>query len=121
MAAKDADALDCDFAETYGVYDREALPLNKAAALATGLSPDSRIKRKIAGQPCGLETQLMALMADRLTDLVWAKTKDAQKGRGRPKSILGALLNGPQTRRTESLAFDTPEDFERARREIIGC
>lgn len=35
----------------------------------------------------GLEPHLLAEMVDMLHLLVWAKTKDASKGRGRPKPI----------------------------------
>ena len=120
MAAKGADALDCDFAEVYGVFDREALPLEKAAALACGLSTDSRIKRMLNGQRWPINTQLIALATDRLGELVWTKTKDAQRGRNRPKSILRMLLEDPRKNEPESLAFDSPEEFERARQAIIN-
>jgi hypothetical protein len=120
MAAKDPDALDCDFAEVYGVLDREALPPKKAAALACGLSPDSRIRRKLNGQRWPMNTLLTAMATDRLGELVWTKTKDGQRGRNRPKSILRILTEDPKKNEPESLAFDTPEEFERARRAIIS-
>ena len=115
MQAKDADALDCDFAEYYGVIDREALPPGKAAALAAGLPPESRIRRRLTGERAGLRDQLLAVIADRLGELVWAKTKDAQKGRNRPRSILQAL-RGEERREPKQMAFDTPEAFEAALR-----
>ena len=40
MLATDEDALLCDFAETYGVYDLEALPVEKLAVLSFGRFPD---------------------------------------------------------------------------------
>ena len=120
MAAKDPDALDCDFAEVYGVLDREALPPKKAAALACGLSPDSRIRRKLNGQRWPMNTLLTAMATDRLGELVWTKTKDGQRGRNRPKSILRMLTEDPKKNEPESLSFDTPEEFERARRAIIS-
>lgn len=37
-------------AETYGVYDLRALPLQTVAVLAQGLRPDARIMRILASQ-----------------------------------------------------------------------
>ena len=119
MEVKYADELDCDFAEFYGVHDRQALPLQKAAAFAAGLPPESRVKRQLSGAKTDLKTLLLAMAADRLGELVWAKTKDGQKGRNRPKGVLRLLLEGPE-RTPETVAFDTPEEFERARNAIIG-
>lgn len=48
MLSFDRDALICDLAETYHVYDYRALPVMTLAALASGLRPDSRIKLKMA-------------------------------------------------------------------------
>ena len=44
MAARDEDALVCDMAETYHIFDYRALPLFLAARLACGLREDSRSK-----------------------------------------------------------------------------
>lgn len=43
MIATDEDALICDLAETYHVFDYRGLPLKTAAALASGLRNDARI------------------------------------------------------------------------------
>ena len=48
MIALDEDALTCDLAETYGIYEFRLLPPAKIAVLACGLSEDSRIKRTAA-------------------------------------------------------------------------
>lgn len=48
MLSFDRDALICDLAETYRIYDYRALPVMTLAALASGLRPDSRIKLKMA-------------------------------------------------------------------------
>lgn len=48
MLTFDRNALICDLAETYGIYDYRALPVMTLAALASGLRPDSRIKMKMA-------------------------------------------------------------------------
>lgn len=48
MLSFDRDALICDLAETYHIYDYRALPVMTLAALVSGLRPDSRIKLKMA-------------------------------------------------------------------------
>lgn len=70
------------------------------------------------GSRWDLKTQLLAMAVDRLGELVWTKTKDAQRGRNKPKSILRLLLE-PEERSPENVAFDTPEAFEKARAELI--
>lgn len=48
MLSFDRNAVICDLAETYHVYDYRALPVMTLAALVSGLRPDSRIKLKMA-------------------------------------------------------------------------
>ena len=40
----DKEALECDLAETYGIYDINTLPISKIAIFAKGLREKSRIK-----------------------------------------------------------------------------
>lgn len=118
MVATDENALICDFAETYKILDYKGLPLRLAAVLASGLRDESRIKMKLSGSHIDKTTALLAAAVDRLSMLVWAKTKDAENNRNRPKSMLAMLLktDGPK----EDLeTFDTAEDFEAARKRII--
>lgn len=106
----------CDLAETYHIYDYKRLPVTQVAALAVGLRDDSRIKMKLSGARAPAEILLMAAMVDRLSLLVWTKSKDAQKGRGRPKSILEAL----QEKESDTVAFASGEEFERERNRLLG-
>lgn len=117
MIATDEDALICDFAETYHIYDYRSLPLKLASILAAGLRDDSRIKTILSGQGVSTETLLQAAMVDALNLLVWSKTKEAQKGRNRPASIVEKLT----TKKPESeiVGFDTVEAFNAAREELI--
>ena len=48
MMALDEDALICDFAETYHIYNIYGMPVQYIATLAIGLRDDSRIKSKCA-------------------------------------------------------------------------
>ncbi len=119
MLATDQDALLCDLAETYHIYDMESLPLETVATLAVGLRPGSRIKMKMSGAKAPDELLLLAHIVDRLGLLVWQNTKDGQRGINRPASIVD-LINGSDNKDqiiTDSYA--TPEDFWEARNLII--
>lgn len=118
MIARDKNALMCDLAETYHIYDYKSLPLSRVAIFAVGLRDDSRIKMKISGMKYPTETLLLASAVDRLSLLAWMNSKDGTKGVNRPKSVLDELLGKEDERDIE--AFNTPDDFERRRREIIA-
>ena len=119
MIRLDESALICDFAETYHILDYRALPLQTAAVLASGLRDNSRIKMRIAEVEVSPETALMAAAVDRLSLLVWAKTKDAETGTNRPESILAKITNRETKTDSDLQAFDTAEEFEAARQRII--
>lgn len=95
------DDLICDLAETYHVYDWRALPLKTAATLAAGLGSESRIMMRISGQKIKSSVIMQAAIVDRLSLLCWAQTKDAAKGRNRPKMILDTLLSERAEKKTE--------------------
>ena len=116
MYAADKNALLCDLAETYGIFDLRALPVPTLAVLACGLSADSRIKRKLAGVKAPTNTLLLACAVDRLSMIAWMQSKDGARTKNRPASILKSLL-----REENSLAgFDSPEAFMTARAKITG-
>ena len=118
MVRTDESALICDFAETYHILDYRALPLRLAAVLASGLRENSRIKMIMAGSEVEKDTMLLAAAVDRLSMLVWAKTKDSKTGRNKPKSILSMMLKS-EPKKDDVMTFDTAEEFEAARRKII--
>ena len=66
MIRSDENALICDLAETYGVYDSKLLPARRVAIFSSGLREDSRIKRKISGEKISKDLFLRAVIADRL-------------------------------------------------------
>ena len=111
MIATDRNALMCDLAETYGIFDTRALPASVLATLSVGLRDDSRIKMKMAGEKIPRQDMMQAAMVDRLSLLLWAKTKDAQHGMNRPKSLMDILTKPPQ-KSGGTQGFDSPEDFE---------
>ena len=119
MVSTDESALICDFAETYHILDYRALPLRLAAVLASGLRDNSRIMMIMKEAKVERNTMLLAAAVDRLSMLVWAKTRDATKNRNRPKSILD-ILTGTINTNDDLQTFDTAEEFEAARRRILG-
>lgn len=118
MVAADEDSLICDFAETYHIYQWRGLAVNYAAVLAFGLSEDSRIKRVLTKRKISLETMLTASAVDALNLLVWMQTKDGQRRRNQPKSVF-KMLTETQDESRKILAFDSAEEFERKRRELL--
>lgn len=113
MVARNENALVCDFAEVYHIYDYKSMPLKQAAILAAGLPPDSRIKREISGQKQTTDILLLAAIADALNTLVWFQTTDGQRGVNRPDSILRRLTEEQE----EYEAYDSIEEYEAARKE----
>lgn len=120
MVAEDEDALICDFAETYHIYSYRALPLSLSAVLASGLREDSRIKKKISNNDNDASTLLLASIADSTRTIAWMLSEDGREGVNRPKSIYSAIVNkNTDKKKKEAIVFDSPEDFEQARKEII--
>lgn len=117
MFAIDKEAVICDLAETYHIYNYKDMPPLKVAVFCKGLRENSRIKLKIAGQKVCIETMLLASIVDRLGILIWSKTKDGQKGRNQPKSILESLSK--ITKEKETIVFNTSEEFEKVKRKIL--
>lgn len=117
MIALDEDALICDFAETYRIYNLYELDVDYAATLAAGLRDTSRIKMRASGLRVDTNTLLLARIADATVLNVYAKTKDAQKGRNKPKSILEALVKEDKQ---ELRHFTNGEAFEAEWRRING-
>lgn len=122
MINLDEDALVCDLAETYQIYDYKQLPLNQVAVFAYGLRDDSRIKQIMSDQMVPLETTLLANIVDRLSLSLWLQTKDGQKGVNRPTSIAELLTKNHKEERDERdyLVFESGEDFENYRKVLLA-
>lgn len=118
MLATDEEALICDLAETYHIYDYKSLPLQRVAIFCIGLRKDSRIKRKLSGNKHSIETLLLASATDYLALIFWAQTEDGQKGINKPNSIVDLLLEVAEER--EIVGFNSAEEFEARKREILG-
>lgn len=117
MVNTDEDALICDLAETYNIYDYKGLSLKQVATFSVGLSYNSRIKMKLSNMQYSLNDMLCAMMVDSLNFIAWSKTESAQHGENKPRSIVGSLLGIEDSKNVES--FTSGEEFERIRLQII--
>ncbi len=114
MIGLDEDALICDLAETYSIYDYKSLPLRTVATLAAGLRDTSRIKLRAMGVPVAQDTILLAGISDRIDALRYTFSSD--KNTERPPQLVKILLGEEQqqTKRKGAKAFDTPGELMRA-------
>lgn len=119
MLKADREALVCDLAETYGIFDYRAVPVKLLATLASGLREDSRIKMSLSGSRVPRRELLLAAAVDRLSLLVWSMSEDAKHGTNRPKSLVAAFMEEAEDS-GEVMAFDSAEDFDAAWEKITG-
>ena len=99
------------------MLDYKALPVHLTAALFAGLKADSRIKMRLSGMTVPLDLVLSAAAVDRLSMLVWAQSRDAEKGRNRPDSLVSELL-GEGKRGGDICAFSSGDEFDAARKKM---
>lgn len=108
----------CDLAETYHIYNYRGLPVPTLATLVAGLRADSRTKMEINGAKAPTETLIMAMVYDKLSQWIWMNSKDGRKGINPPKSLVKLITSEPK--RSTVTAYESGEDFDRARQRIIG-
>ena len=101
----------CDLAETYHIFNYREYPPLLVGTLVVGLRDDSRVKMFLSGQKVPLDRVLMARAVDELAFQSWTHSRDAQKNKNRPKSVLQALMGEPK--REEYATFETMEEFQR--------
>lgn len=117
MLHADREALLCDFAEYYHVYDLRALPVLTTAALAVGLRGDSRIRMKLAGITYVPRLMLDTAIADKLALIYYYLAAD--KSTPAPALFSDILLeNAPAAKK--SGGYGTVEEYEAARAAIIN-
>ena len=112
MLELDENALICDLAETYGIYNYRSLPATLVATFSIGLRENSRIKLKIADSKVDSEQMFLAAIVDRLSMLIWMQSEDGRNNTNRPKSILADLLGTEN--KTQYDTFQSGEDFHKA-------
>lgn len=120
LVALNEDALICDFAETYHIYDWRSLPATYAATLAAGLRPNSRCMMLLSDLDISMEQLLLASIADHCRLLVWQNTKDGHEGRYQPESILLQLMTQKEKVSSLDTGFSSVEDFNAWRDSMIG-
>ncbi len=87
------------------------------ASFVYGLKPDSRSKMLLSNMVIPTEILLLCGIIDRLNWLVWSKTKDAEKGKNKPKPILEPISK--QKNKEELRQYKTGKDFEVERQKIL--
>lgn len=118
MLAFDRNALICDLAETYHIYDYRALPVTTLAALACGLRADSRIKLKLSGIAEVSNEVLLIQIFDilQLMRYQWFASKKDAPPKLLSEMLIGKAPEAPDEKRDKVLA----EILETARKDIEG-
>ena len=119
MINVDRDALICDLAETYHVFDFKSLPCKMVGILSCGLRDNSRIKMSLSGEELNLERVLLAGIYDNTKILSWLNSSDGAEGINRPESIFKSLLKDEEDD-SEILSFESKEEFWEAWNSIAG-
>ena len=118
MIAADEDAVVCDFAETYHVFDYRALPLQTAATLACGLRDGSRIRAKLAGTTAGMDTLMLVQIWDALENIRWMFSEDGKARKNPPVFLAPKLLVGERQPAAKG-RFRSASEFEQFRARIM--
>ncbi len=103
-----------DLAEYYNITNMYAYDVGLIATLAVKLREDSRVKTSMSGLKVPLNTILIAAVVDRLSLLIWQRTKDGHENRNRPAMIVESMLTKEQ-----SDGFDSIEEFKAYRASIM--
>ena len=104
-------------AQYYGILDASAVPPLTLATLTAGLPEDSRTMRAFSGRRASADELLLAAAVDRLSLLVWFKTKDGIKGRRRPASLGERMTRADKREEAYSVPVDELEETIRRIRE----
>ena len=119
MIERGEDALICDLAETYHIYEMRSFRASYIATLAAGLREDSRIMMLFSGNKIRPSLLLQAASLDKLALLWWAETKDGQKNRNRPESVVESLTKENKQTEEPPIVFESAEEFNRVREEML--
>lgn len=109
----DKNALICDFAETYHIYDYRSLPARQAAIFAAGLRDTSRTMIRRNNERVPRELFIQAIIADRLGLICYSMSDGTAK---KPASLVNLLLgiDSQEGGHDDIISFDTPEEFNEA-------
>lgn len=114
MLNADEDAVYCDIAETYHLFDWSQVSIQTLARLASGLRDESRIISRLSGQREPMTRLLLAMVADNTAYMAWVNTRAAQDHPDNPpERIVPVMLGMKQTRSSRAVqSFRTAEEFE---------
>ena len=120
MIGRDEDALICDMAEYYHIYDMRALTVRELSVLACGLPERSRSKLAMSGSSMPPELTILCGIFDQLSALRWMLSADAGKGAEPPPSILSVISGEAKPEKPKALkGYSSGAEFEAARRAIL--
>ena len=120
--AADEDALISDYAEYYGIYDYEQLPVGRAAALAFNLPLQSRTMRRLTGVNYSITDYLLASICDRIDWMMYAQAGGRRKGIPEPVSMVSTMTGSQKAekkKRGDVTGFADPDAFEKRRQQIM--
>lgn len=117
MVRLNEDALICDLAETYHIFDYRSMPPQLVATLAAGLGDDSRIKRLAGEQPASSEVMLLGGILDALHMLIY-KLSDGSTAP--PVSIIDLMFGNGNEPQKQCMSFESYDDFEAYRNKFIN-
>ena len=123
MLDLDEEALICDLAETYGIYDYKSMPLRLISTLASGLRADSRIMLRISKdpEPRDVEVTILGAIADRLAYISYILLKAMKADPEVPVPIIKAILGMDKKQSNEeALTFNTSEELDRELKRLRG-
>lgn len=121
MRALDNDALICDFAQYYHIYDFTALDLKYAAILADGLPKDSRIMMAMSGRKYQPDAVIQLAILDTVRAIEHAFIK-AHSDAELPefKSLLTELLGEDAQEDIDAQWFTSADDFKAEWARVTG-
>lgn len=112
------DALICDFAQYYHIYDLYSMDVQTAAILACGLPPESRTMRQISDQKYDVDTLLRMRILDTLRYIEYAYLSTHSKRKPqKPESIFRLMTNQKDDK--DIKAFQSTQEFEAERERIL--
>ena len=118
MLKTDQDALVCDLAETYHIYDYRSLPCKTVATFSCGLRNDSRIKMLVSGTEITTEEMLLSALVDNTKLLAWLQSTDGVKGINRPNSLLEQLMRKENEK--DIVTFSSGKEFNEEWKRLTG-
>lgn len=119
MIDANEDALICDLAETYHIYDYRSLPARMVATLAVGLRNDSRIKMFLSNEPLPFEQMMMVKIYDVLNWLAWVEIRTNSKSKSKPPERLEDRIRKKTAEKSDAQVFNTVADFEAERHKML--